>query len=58
MNILITMTADNAEDLEWREREMRKLLISQDLNIVPCSFPGRTRLFVVAAADESGEAPI
>ena len=32
MNILITMTADNAEDLEWREREMRKLLISQDLN--------------------------
>ena len=38
MNILITMTADNAEDLEWREREMRKLLISQDLNIVPCSF--------------------
>lgn len=38
MNILITMTADNAEDLEWREREMRKLLISQDLNIVSCSF--------------------
>ena len=29
---------DNAEDLEWREREMRKLLISQDLNIVSCSF--------------------
>lgn len=28
MNILITMTADNAEDLEWREREMRKLLKS------------------------------
>lgn len=38
MNILITMTADNAEDLEWRECEMRKLLISQDLNIVSCSF--------------------
>lgn len=38
MSILITITADNPEDLEWREREMRKLLISQDLNISPCSF--------------------
>ena len=38
MSILITITADNPEDLEWREREMRKLLISQDLNISACSF--------------------
>ncbi len=38
MNILITITADTPEDLEWREREMRKLLVSQDLNIVTCSF--------------------
>lgn len=38
MNILITVTADTAEDLEWRERELRKLLISQDLNISTCSF--------------------
>ncbi len=38
MNILITITADTPEDLEWREREMRKLLVSQDLNISPCSF--------------------
>lgn len=38
MNILITITADTTEDLEWREREMRKLLVSQDLNIVTCSF--------------------
>lgn len=38
MNILITVTADTAEDLEWRERELRKLLISQDLNIATCSF--------------------
>ncbi len=38
MNILITITADNLEDLEWREREMRKLMISQDLNVMPCSF--------------------
>ena len=38
MNLLITITADTIEDLEWREREMRKLLLSQDLNIVTCSF--------------------
>lgn len=38
MNILITITADTPEDLEWREREMRKLLVSQDLNIATCSF--------------------
>lgn len=38
MNILITVTADTPEDLEWREREMRKLLVSQDLNVATCSF--------------------
>ena len=38
MNILITITADTEEDLEGREREMRKLLVSQDLNIVNCAF--------------------
>lgn len=38
MNILITITADTADELEWREREMRKLLVSQDLNMAACSF--------------------
>lgn len=38
MSILITITAESPEDLEWREREMRKLLVSQDMNISPCSF--------------------
>lgn len=38
MSILITITAESPEDLEWREREMRKLLVSQDLNISACSF--------------------
>ncbi len=38
MNILITVTADTPEDLEWREREIRKLLVSRDLNISACSF--------------------
>lgn len=38
INLLITITAETAEDLEWREREMRKLLLSQDLNLSTCSF--------------------
>lgn len=38
MSILITITADSVEELEWREREMKKMLISQDLNLSTCSF--------------------
>ncbi len=38
MNILITITAETPEDLEWREREMKKLLVSQDLAVSTCSF--------------------
>lgn len=38
MNLLITITAETPEDLEWREREMRKLLVSQDLNVCACPF--------------------
>lgn len=38
MSILITITADSLEELEWREREMKKMLISQDLNLSTCSF--------------------
>lgn len=38
MNILITITAETPEDLAWREREMKKLLISQDFTISACSF--------------------
>ncbi len=37
-NILITITAETPEDLEWREREMKKLLVSQDLSISSCAF--------------------
>lgn len=37
-NILITITAETPEDLAWREREMKKLLISQDLSVNACSF--------------------
>ena len=38
MNILITITADSLEELEWRETEMKKLLISQDMEVCTCSF--------------------
>lgn len=38
MNILITITADNLEELEWRINEMKKLLLSQDMEAVSCNF--------------------
>ena len=38
MNILITITADNLEELEWRVNEMKKLLLSQDMEAISCNF--------------------
>ncbi len=38
MNLLITITAETPDDLDWREREMKKLLVSQDFNVSPCTF--------------------
>lgn len=38
MNILITITADTLEELEWRTNEMKKLLLSQDMEAVTCHF--------------------
>lgn len=38
MNILITITADSLEELEWRTNEMQKLLLSQDMEAVSCHF--------------------
>ncbi len=38
MNILVTITANNRIELEWRINEMKKLLISQDITIKTCSF--------------------
>ncbi len=38
MNILITVTADSLEELEWRTNEMKKLLLSQDMEAVSCHF--------------------
>lgn len=38
MNLLITITADSIEALDWRISEMKKLLLSQDMNVVSCAF--------------------
>lgn len=38
MNILVTVTAKNKVELEWRVNEMKKLLISQDITIKSCNF--------------------
>ena len=34
----MTITASNVEDLEWKCAEMKKLLLSQDMDVQPCSF--------------------
>ncbi len=35
---MITITASSMEDLEWKEAEMKKLLLSQDMNVCTCHF--------------------
>lgn len=38
MNLLLTITAQNEEDLEWKVSEMKKLLLSQDMRASSCHF--------------------
>lgn len=38
LNLLITITASSREELEWRVQEMKKLLISQDMDLHSCVF--------------------
>ncbi len=38
LNLLITITADSIDDLEWKSAEMKKLLLSQDMDVQTCSF--------------------
>lgn len=38
LNLLITVTAPSVEDLEWKVSEMKKLLLSQDMNVSACHF--------------------
>ena len=38
MSLLITITAGTLEELQWRTQEMKKLLISQDMDLRTCYF--------------------
>ena len=38
LNLLITITASSVDELEWKCAEMKKLLLSQDMDVQPCSF--------------------
>ena len=38
LNLLVTITANTVEDLEWKCAEMKKLLLSQDMDVQACSF--------------------
>ena len=38
LNLLVTVTADTVEDLEWKVAEMKKLLLSQDMDVQVCFF--------------------
>lgn len=38
INLIVTITASNLEELQWRIQEMKKLLISQDMDLRSCYF--------------------
>lgn len=38
MNLMVTITAETLEELQWRIQEMKKLLISQDMDLRSCYF--------------------
>ena len=38
MNLLVTITAPNEDDLEWKVNEMKKLLLSQDMQVSTCHY--------------------
>ena len=38
LNLLITVTAPSVEDLEWKAGEIKKLLLSQDMDVCTCHF--------------------
>lgn len=38
ISALLTITAESEDELEWRVNEMKRLMISQDLDAMPCTF--------------------
>lgn len=56
ISILLTITAESPDELEWRVAEMKKLMLSQDLDVMPCTFRGEQALLSalpVASLDKS-----
>ena len=54
MSLLITVTASTFEELQWRVQEMKKLLISQDMDLRTCYFLQEQGFFIHAAPGISG----
>ena len=38
LNLLITVTASTVDELEWKVNEMKKLLMSRDMDVCSCAF--------------------
>ena len=55
LNLLITITASNEEDLEWKVSEMKKLLLSQDMNACTCPIFGKKQRFYLPAIGGNGK---
>ena len=51
MNLLITITASTLEELQWRIQEMKKLLISQDMDLRSCYFLHNNSLVIADIFD-------
>ena len=54
LNLLITVTAGSVDDLEWKVAEMKKLLLSQDMDVQTCSFCQEQAFFVLSPSGFSG----
>ena len=46
-NVLVTITADTQENLEWRISEVQRLLVSQDMDLRLCRFRQEQALYSV-----------
>ena len=55
MSMLITITGYTEKEVEWRAREMAKLLNSQDIGTAKCTFSEEKAFFIVPSTFESGQ---
>lgn len=47
MNLVVTVTASSKEELDWRVSEVRKLMISQDMDVMRCTFRQESALLSI-----------